>query len=427
MDGLHLKTAGNEMIFTPDGNTSVVAGGGSTVRGTWETQSSDKTLQNKISYTIDGAAQTPVPVNYQFNENNQLVATIPATSNTGNVATTFTYAGKIAIDDNHDVVYSLMDDKGNSLSTSITVYGDISFEANTNDLLIKLEGGGQTTIIGEDGIPKLEALENDLAEFDADDLLRFHASTVNTFADGTAKLVAAQIDFVGNWDVSGNQLVFMSRVKGDITSPDVEIGFGGTFKGVTFGFAYFSDKDGVNLAFNIKGEHTWNSGQASWSVSLGYSEKTFRASFAGSLTQKSASGRVFTLTGKTTLQIADGSKPSFDLELNGEYDWTKDGKLTFSAKVSETNGELNYDLSLEGKFQFKGGVLAFQIKISSAEPSPSLQISLAFQGDRAGLIKALSLVLNISQGKVTLDFQFEMRMTFVDGVLVKGDAKPLAA
>src|ERR1051325_365654 len=115
MDGLHLKTAEKEMIFTPDGKTSVVAGGGSTVRGTWETQSSDDTLHNKISYTIDGADQTPVPVNYQFNDNNQLVATIPAASNTGNVATTFTFVGKIAIDDNHDLVYSLLDDKGNPL------------------------------------------------------------------------------------------------------------------------------------------------------------------------------------------------------------------------------------------------------------------------------------------------------------------------
>lgn len=427
MDGLQANINGQQLVFTPDGNVSATAGGASQVRGTWKTQSADQASQNKISYTIAGAPQTPVPVSYQFNESNQLVAFIPAAANAGADSAPFTFLGTIAIDDNHDLIYSLLDSKGNALPTSITVYGDISFEANTNDLLIKLVGGGQTKITGEDGVQKLEALENDLAGFNADDLLRFNASTTNTFADGTVTLATAKIDFIGNWDVSGDQLVFMSRVKGNITNPDVEIGFGGTFKGVTFGFAYFSDKDGTNLAFNIKGQHTWNSTDVSWNVSLGYTQKTFKASFEGTLHQKSADGREFTLSGKTTFELADGSKPSFSLELNGEYDWTEDGKLVFTAKVSETNGALNYDLSLEGKFVFKSGTLTFQIKFSNAETSPSVQITLAFQGNQASLIKALSLVLNISEGQVSIDFQFEMRMTFVDGVLVKSAPQAIAA
>lgn len=426
MDGLQANISGQKFAFTPDGNVSTV-GATPQVKGTWSTATADTTAQNKISYTINGAPQNPIPVNYQFNENNQLVAVIPAAANGGADSSPFTFLGVISIDDNHDLIYSLLDTNGNPLPTSITVYGDVSVEANTNDLLIKLTNGGQTRITGEDGVQKLEALENDLAGFNADDLLRFNAFTTNTFADGSVKLATAKVDFIGNWDVKGDQLVFMSRVKGDITSPDVEIGFGGTFKGIAFGFAYFSDKDGIDLAFNIKGQHTWNSGSASWNVSLGYTQKTFKASFAGTLQQKSAAGRLFTLTGKTTIALADGSKPSFDLELNGEYDWTDDGKLIFSAKVSDQNDALNYDLSLEGKFVFKSGTLTFQIKFSSAKPGPNLQIALAFKGDPANLIKALSLVLNISQNKVSIDFQFEMKMTFVDGVLVKGAPKAIAA
>lgn len=249
-------------------------------------------------------------MSYQFNENNQLVAVIPAASNGGAASAPFTFLGTIAIDDNHDVTYSLLDPSGNALPTSITVYGSISFEAGTNDLLIKLVGGGQTKITGEDGVQKLEAVENDLAGFNADDLLKFNASTTNEFADGTVTLTTAKIDFIGNWNVVGDQIVFMSRVKGDITSPDVEIGFGGKFKGMTFGFAYFSDNDGIDLAFNIKGQHTWNSTEATWNASLGYSQKTFKASFEGTLHQKSAEGREFTLSGKTTFELTDGSKPS---------------------------------------------------------------------------------------------------------------------
>jgi hypothetical protein len=427
MNGLQANINGQQLVFTPDGNVSATSGGASQVKGTWKTKAADQASQNKISYTIGGAPQTPVPVTYQFNANNQLVAVIPAAANGGAASAPFTFLGTIAIDDNHDVTYSLLNATGAALPTSITVYGDISFEANTNDLLIKLAGGGQTKITGEDGVQKLEALENTLAGFNADDLLRFIASTTNTFADGTVTLAAAKIDFIGNWDVKGDQLVFMSRVKGNIANPDVEIGFGGTFKGVTFGFAYFSDKDGVDLAFNIKGQHTWNSTAVSWNVSLGYTQKTFKASFAGTLHQKSAEGREFTLSGKTTFEMKDGSKPSFALELNGEYDWTQDGKLIFTAKVSEQNGALNYDLSLEGKFVFKSGTLSFQIKVSSADSSPSVQITLAFQGNQASLIKALSLVLNVSEGQVSIDFQFEMRMTFVDGVLVKSAPQEIAA
>jgi hypothetical protein len=59
--------------------------------------------------------------------------------------------------------------------------------------------------------------------------------------------------------------------------------------------------------------------------------------------------------------------------------------------------------------------------------SPSVQITLAFQGNQASLIKAPSLMLNISEGQVSIDFQFEMRMTFVDGVLVKSPPQPIAA
>jgi hypothetical protein len=427
MDGLQGTINGQQLTFTPDGNVSAMADGAPAVKGTWQTQSSDQASQNKITYTIDNADQTPVPVNYQFNESNQLVAVIPAAANGGADSAPFTFVGTIAIDDNHDVTYSLLDASGNALPTSITVYGDITFEANTNDLLIKLVGGGQTKITGDDGVQKLEAGENTLAGFNADDLLRFNASTTNEFADGTMTVTTAKIEFIGNWNVVGDEIVFMSRVKGDITNPDVQIGFGGKFKGVAFGFEYFSDKDGMDLAFNIKGQHTWNSTDVSWNVSLGYTQKTFKASVEGTLHQKSAEGREFTLTGKTTLVLADGSKPSFDLELSGEYDWTEDGKLTFAAKVSEQNGELNYDLSLEGKFVFKSGTLSFQIKFTNAEPSPSVQITLAFQGNQASLIKALSLVLNISEGQVSIDFQFEVKLTFVDGVLVKSAPQEIAA
>ena len=96
MDGLQLNAGGQQLVFTPDGNVSATSGGAAQVKGTWQTKSATQASQNKISYTINGAAQTPVAVNYQFNQNNQLVAVIPAAANGGADSAPFTFLGSIA-------------------------------------------------------------------------------------------------------------------------------------------------------------------------------------------------------------------------------------------------------------------------------------------------------------------------------------------
>ena len=54
-------------------------------------------------------------------------------------------------------------------------------------------------------------------------------------------------------------------------------------------------------------------------------------------------------------------------------------------------------------------------------------IELAFKGNQDSLIKTLALVLDITPDKVKVNFEFELRMKFVDGVLVKEPPKKLVA
>jgi hypothetical protein len=422
MDGLQLRVGDETRVFLPTGDVGVLSGGQTTLKGKWRSNSlADEPKDNQIRYTLDGADQTAVPVHYSFDDNNQLVAVIPAAANGGSDSSPFAFLGTINIDGTFDLVYALMDDEGNNIANSITLYGSISVDPNTHNLIVDLGNAGKTQITGASGLQSLDAARNNLAQFDGDDLLRFSAVTTNMLKDGSAAQTLANINLPGSWDIKQGNLVFVSQVQGQT----VEIGFAGTYKGVTVGLAYFGGPDGNELAFNINGQHTWNNGSsANWNFALGYSEKNFTATLSGQSVIKTGNG-TFTISGKTSLVNADG-KPTFDLNLDVAYKWQQ-GFLHFTADVSSTGGNLSYDLGLEGNFVYKGGTLSFQIKFSDKEANASLQINLNFTGGKDSLIQSLSLVLNVSPNQVDLTFSFQVKLSWEDGKLQKSAPQPLAA
>ena len=422
MDGLQLTVGNETRVFLPTGDVGVLSGGQTTLSGKWRSNSlADEPKDNQIRYTFNGADQPAVPVRYSFDDNNQLVAVIPAAANGGSDSSPFAFLGTINIDGTFDLVYALMDDEGNDINNSITLYGCISVDPNTNNLIVDLGSAGKTQIIGASGLQSLEAGRNNLAEFAGDDLLRFSAVTTNMLKDGSAAQTLANINLPGSWDIQQGKLVFVSQVKGGT----LEIGFGGTYKGVTVGLAYFAGPNCNEFAFNINGKHTWDNGSsANWLFSLGYSGKTFTATLSGQSVIKTGNG-TFTISGKTSLVNADG-KPTFDLNLDVAYKWQQ-GFLHFTADVASTGGGLSYNLGLEGNFVYKGGTLSFQIKFSDNAPDASLQFNLNFAGGKDSLIQSLSLVLNVSPGQVDLTFSFEVKLSWEDGKLKKSDPQPLAA
>ena len=426
MNGLSLNFQGETRVFGPDGKVLVNAA----PKGSWSTQPiAGQPKENKIRYDINGQAQPPVPVTYRFNPQNQLQAVIPAAANGGADSDPYTFLGSIQIDDANDVVYQLINaTDGSPAQRSVTVYGGLHFDSQTHNMVIDLAGGGTAEITGDSGLTSLQALKHDITPFRSNDLLRFKASTTNTLTNGTTKKIAADTKFVGNWDLKGNQLIFVSQVKGDITKPTVELAFAGKFKAISAGLAYFADAQGTQLAFTISGQHKWNSGNAAWDVFLGFANQKFIAKVTGNLSINKQFGDNRNLTLEADWVIEhNGTTTNMKMELAAAYRWSDKNMLTLQAQFSKNGQTITYDLKVEGKFVFKSGTLTFQVKYNNQDPNDKFQFQIAFTANPTNLIKALSIVLNVTENSVNINFQFEMRMTWVDGKLQKSDPKPIAA
>jgi hypothetical protein len=427
MNGLSLNFQGETRVFGPDGKVSVLVDGQPVPKGTWRTEPlAGEPKDNQIRYDINGQQQPPVPVKYSFNPQNQLQAVVPAAANGGADSAPFAFMGSIQIDDAQDIVYRLIKDDGTPMQRNVTVYGGLSIDAASHNLVIALTGGGTAQVKGDSGLTSLQALKHDVTPFKSNDLLRFKASTTNKLASGQIKVMAADMKFIGNWDLKGNQLVFVSQIKGDITKPTVEIAFAGKFKAISAGLAYFAGPGGTQLAFTISGQHQWNSGNASWDVFLGFAKKQFIARVSGNVSILPGNNRNLTLNASWVIE-ANGQTTNMQMELAAAYRFTDNKMLTIEAQFSKSGQTFSYDLKVEGKFVFKSGTLTFQVKFNNQDPSNQFSFQIAFTANPTNLVKALSIVLNVNENSVNIDFQFEMRMTWVDGKLQKSDAQPIAA
>jgi hypothetical protein len=428
---LKLATAGQTLVFRPSGQVAVLDGENETVKGAWRGSADPGGEEaNQFLYTLDGVAQAPLRATYAFDDANQLKVVLRAADGRSEPAL---LPGGIEVDDQHDMIYRLIDTNGDPTGAVVTLYGELSIERNTNHLLIKLKGGGEARIQGDNGIKSLEAEQNEIAEFAADDLLRFHATTANTFDDGSFLEVTAKLEFAGNWDIQDGQLVFMSKVTGDLSQPDVKIGFGGKIGAITAGFVYFADAEGTQLAFNIRGQHVFHTADSetdfNWQASLGFSDKKFSAKVDFDVTNVRQDGRRLALAGDMTLKQADGGTLDLKLELKAEYSW-EDNSLVFKALVNNEAGGFNYDLMLQGKFKFDNGNLTFAVHFTNAAGANTLTLDLSFEGDADNFLQAVAFHLQISQDQIdlTLTARFSISQRFVAGVgRVMEDAKAVAA
>lgn len=431
MEGLKVKSGATTLFLTPGGNVAKEKDGAETVVGKWRSESKGNEVKNQLRYNVDGVEQAALPVKYSFNDFNQLVAVVPGEG--GADGDPFVFRGRIRINDNHDVVYDVFEKDGTQTANRVTVYGDISFAEKTNDLVITLAGDGECVIKGTkgtNGISLMKAEKNFVAEFQAADLLRFMAITSNDFSNSPLRVPKkAVIEFVGKWDMKEsdgeNQLVFVSKIISSGGNKSVALGFAGQVKAVSFGFAYFADKSGHNLAFNIKGEHKWKSKEAKWELSMGFSERKFSVEFSGAITSNGKFGQ-FVMKGAAKIEHEAGKKTLLTMELEGVYTF-QDKRIAFKIDIQTGEGKITYDLLFEGKFVFKGGVLTFQVKFSNKNPNSDFALEVAWKKDSEQLKMALSVVLEKDKKDIKLTFEFELRMTWKDGVLVKNSAKPLAA
>jgi hypothetical protein len=421
MDGIRANIANKKLIFAPTGDVAEIVGEKEQVQGKWTSQASDK--DNVIRYTLGGVPQKPLAAQYSFNKFNQLVVVL--TTPSGDTKP-FTFPGRIEVDSNHLFKYRIIDSTGADLGALFILNGSIGFAENTVNLVVDLLGGGQAVVRGTSGIQSLETFKNHMAEFKGDDLLTFRARTINMFEGSSQPIVKpAIVDFVGEWDLDEGTLVFISQIKGSPEKPALSLGFGGKFKAVTAGFVYFADSQGKKAVLNIGGRHVFRGGQGdlTWQSTIGFSERNFDAQLKVKSFIPRSGGQSFALEGGLVLRKEDGKPMTIDLSLEAKYQF-ENGILVFKADIS--NGiQPSYDLMLTGDFKYSNLKLAFQINLTGAANAKKFEVSVGVEGNRDSMIKHLALLLNISesQAKVQVDFSFEARIRFVDGVRVKEIAK----
>lgn len=425
MPGLTLNAKGTNRIFRPDGKVVVTAGGAETVKGEWSC--AQPRNANRIHYSF-GGADAEFEVKYAFNKDNQLVGIIPAAANGGADSASYTFAGRIVIDDNHDVAYELFDEEGEPTGETIQVHGELSFP-EVDKLAITLPNGEKTEIHGETkGQSNLDPAPN-ATSGQGGDLIQFFANTVNTIS-GSRRPADAIILFTGHWGVNENGLVFNAG----LAAGAVKIQFGGTYKGVTAGLAYYAKDGDQEIAFTIHGEHQFKrpsgaEGSVNWLMTLGHSKQKIEAVAKLGITSHDAAGNKLTLGGEFQF-VAQPGKPALtktQISLEATYQM-KGSQLIFAADFQKNGDRTSYNLRLEGKYQLRNnGQVDFLVQLSKTATGEELKVSLGTVSHNDKLRAHLDAVVARSgSGKIDFSLNFDIRVRWVDGELVPS-SKPLPA
>jgi hypothetical protein len=423
MPGLILNFAETNRIFRPDGKVVVVAPDNSEQeRGKWSSASAVDA--NRIRYTFDDAGQDDFDVSYSFNENNQLVATVPAAANGGQDSAAFVFAGRIKIDDNQDVGYELFDDAGNYTGASIVVHGELGF-VQLDRLTVTLPDKRTIEILGDDdtGRTNLEPRQSAIAGQSAD-LINFSATTYNTINE-EERATRAIILFTGNWGFNDKGLVFSAG----LTPGAMKIQFGGTYKGVTAGLNYYAGDGEEELAFTIHGTHQFQTpkggaGSVNWLMTLGYSNQEINAVAQLKIASQTPAGNKLTLAGdfQFVAQPGQGTPPKTSLSLEATYQ-TKGSQLIFAADFQTIAGRPSYNLRFDGTYQLRNGQVTFAVQFQNTpDAGQQLKINLGTVSNRNLQAHLAAVVSKTPAGKIDYSLNFDIKAQWINGDLMKIEA-----
>lgn len=422
MPGLILNSAGTNRIFRPDGKVVTVGpNGAEQTRGEWS--SAPKRDTNRIHHTFDGTGQPELDVSYSFSKDNQLVAKIPAAANGGAESAAFAFSGRIKIDDNHDVLYELFNQSGETTGETIVVHAELSFP-RLDKLTLVLPGGETTFILGDDdtGAKNLDPQRNS-GDGAGGDLITFSATTFNSI-NGARHATRAIILFTGHWGVNENGLVFNAG----LTAGEVKIQFGGTYKGVTAGLNYYAKDGEQEIAFTIHGEHQFKrpsggEGSVNWLMTLGHSRQKIEAVAELKITNRDTAGNKLTLGGKFQFAAQPGQTaqpPKMEISLEATYQ-TKGSQLVFAADFQKNGDRPSYNLRLDGKYELRNGEVTFSVQLQkTAAGGQELKVSLGSVFQNEKLKAHLEAVVSKSgSGKIDYSLNFDIRARWVNGELMK--------
>jgi hypothetical protein len=415
MNGIQVTAGGKKLIFATTGEVADASGADPIVKGQWQSDATAK--NNTISYTLDGAAQRSLTAAYVFTADNQLSVAL----NGDTTSDAFIFPGFVEVDRNHDFLYHVIDSTGAEIGGEFILFGAYEFEAQSNDLVVHLTGGGDVHIVGDSGAQSLEAARNHLANFKGEDLLSYQATTVNNFSDGTAIDKPAILNFIGNWDIQNGTIVFQSEIQGTQGRESVTLGFGGKFAGVTAGFIYHHDPDSDDIALNIAGQHTFRSDRATtnlaWDTSIGFSAKTFSAQVHAKSITNFANSQTLVVDGTLDIKHSAADPLTIALKLEATYSF-QGGALVFKANIQNGGPQPSYDLMLQGNFDYDNLKITFTADFGSAAGGTDVSVSVGIQGNRQSMVQNIQLILNLknpSDAAAQLSLSFSARLHFVNG------------
>jgi hypothetical protein len=374
-----------------------------------------------------------VPITYAFNDNNQLTLLI-ADADGGLSATPTAYMGSIDIDDNDDVIYRLLDINNQpSKSNFITVYGKLALSPGAKQIQIALVGGGVTQIKAAPLLDRVLTGPN-VNDQPGDDFVSFRAFTRNRLDNGQMIISNANITFTGKWDIQDSKLVFLSQIKGGGEGVKAALAFRGNFGPVSAGFQFSNGTGDPKLGFLVKGQHRWNQGEAAWNLSLGYSQQQFIAQAATTLNITPGKGQTLTISGDLNITKRLGANgaaqampaTAVKMDLNVAYRLDQPGRtIVFEADLSKTPLGGNYNLCLTGQFQIRGGQLFFRTKFTGGSGVQEASAELKFTQNVGGVETAIDVLVSDKGGRPSINF--DIALTYMDGVLVRQNPVPVAA
>lgn len=419
MNGLSVATSTRNLLFT-DAGTVVDSATGAAL-GRWSAETSNVAQENCFIYDLGGTLQPALRVRYQFNASNQLVVAVQKSDGVATADATCIFPGEIAVDDDHDVVYSITNGPGSLTGQSVVVYGDLAFNGPVS-LVLQLVGGGQTAITA-DPLTPLSATQNLDPDKAGNDLMTFNASTTNTYAanGGATENRPATIALAGRWQLAPDGVAFAASVDGDLSNPSLVLNLRGQCKAVAAGLEFRLDDKQITALFVIDGQHRFDGGSAAWELSIGYSQQAdpslrVTATAKGAISYTTAAGNKLTING-TLAYKGDGTAQGGTLTLGIDAEYVfKGGQLFIKANASKAGSTVKYDLQISGKIQVRGGTLVFDVSYDSTNVTT---LNVKYAGTDSDFFKNFNVgITTDATGKVTATVSFSLSLTYVNGVQV---------
>jgi hypothetical protein len=285
--------------------------------------------------------------------------------------------GRIVVDDASDVIYELLNDNPGPDAKkigSMTVYGSLSFSKSYESLILTLDDGSQTEIVGENPGEMSFAAEpiNDaLVQFR--DRFRFRAQTSYVIDGEPSEPRAADIGIAGRYDLDKDgRFIFRAKAQLADGKPKAELFFAGEYKAISAGFSVKLDGATFDAQFLVAGRLANTGGD--WTLALGATKNV--VTLAADLNTG-----VIPIGDRDTLRIRGSAQArfapeglAFRVEVDAVAKINNNGILEIKTVVEGSTAG-GYHLELAGSYKTDRSAVTFSVSYNSGTKQFALEFA----------------------------------------------------